>query len=128
MADCPVSEYFRQPGLCNFTIKGNVAWHPVIYLYSDSAGTIPVDLTGWTPIMEIRDSSTLVLIMTVATSVVSLTGGSVLLALTKAQTKTLNDQNPMPAMMYDLDFYSATPDSFTALSGAITIDPGYTVP
>lgn len=131
---CCVSDYFREPGCANLTIKGGVAWHPVVTLYSDDAGKVPVDLTAYTDIkMEISNAAqnsdgTYTGIMAVACSIYGpATNGQILLSLTRAQTKTLQAQVPMPSMKYDLDLEDpVTPDSFTALTGTVTAIPSYT--
>ena len=131
---CCLSDYFREPGCCDFTIKGGVAWHPVVTAYSDDAGTIPVDLSIYTDIkMQIRNAlqnsdGTYTLIMNVSASVYGPpANGQILLSLTDAQTTTLMMQVPMPTMKYDLDIADPiAPDSTTIISGSITIVPSYT--
>ena len=129
---CCVSDYFRKPGCLDFTVKGGVAWHPGIFLYSDEAAMIPVDLTGYVGKMEIRNATPdntgiFALIKAVPITIINATSGTLSPLLTDTETQTLAQQFPIPMMRYDLNFYNdALPDSFCALSGAFIMDLGYT--
>ena len=84
----------------------------------------PVNITGMTARMQIRDSANLVLFTLTETSGLTLGGiaGTVLIALTQEQTTALL----VPVARYDLFLYGAADYKKKLLKGTVTINPSET--
>lgn len=105
------------PGLVNFQIWHGDSWSLVINC--NIAGT-PINFTGWSAKMEIRNQLTneLVLTLTTPASGIAMTSGGVItLSITAAQCNAL----PVAVYTYDLQTTSTASKVQTFIAGTIEI-------
>lgn len=116
-------------GIYNFTIEQGADYASTITWYTDAAGTVAKNLTGYTARMSIKTND-------LATTVLSTAGGTISLALggsagTIAITITSATTTALPAtlknkLVYDLELVSGGSVVTRLLQGHVTVSPEVT--
>ena len=113
-------------GVYNFTIEQGATLTRTFTAYTDADATLPLDLTGYTARMKIRqDPSATVIISLTNGSGITLggTAGTIIVVISAAVTTTLDDGY---VYRYDLELIAADGAVTRLVKGLITVDPEVT--
>lgn len=118
-------------GPYNFELDQGASWSMVVtYLQPgtlingvDQLDGPPVNLTGWTAAMQVREFVGATTILATATCVIDPLAGTVTVTLTRAQTAALPAKTPL---VYDLLIVQGT-NGVRLIEGRITLDRAVTL-
>lgn len=112
-------------GIYNFTIEQGVKFTRKI-VWADQTGT-PVQFSGYSAKMQIRDGKTKALLMELSTLngriMLGLTNGEIMLVLSALDTADITWRTGV----YDLELTSANGDVTRLLQGSVSVSRGVTV-
>lgn len=112
----------------DFIMEQGATFDYVITFYSDSSGTIPFDLTGYTARMDIKnniDDATAIISLTTDNGRITLGGvnGTVQLVVSATDTAALNFERGV----YDLELQSGSGVVTRLIQGAVTFEKEVTI-